>query len=57
MKSSWLGLHLYMRVMGMSMRSLWQRHEEDILKETKNIDVEKVRNLKYLYEFDRYAAV
>ena len=41
----------------MSMRSLWQRHEEDILKETKNIDVEKVRNLKYLYEFDRYAAV
>jgi len=57
LKSSWLGLHLYMRVMGMSMRSLWQRHEEDILKETKNIDVEKVRNLKYLYEFDRYAAV
>ena len=42
LKSSWLGLHLYMRVMGMSMRSLWQRHEEDILKETKNIDVEKV---------------
>jgi predicted alpha/beta-fold hydrolase len=54
LQSSWLGLNVYMRVMGTSMRGLWARHKDNILKEIKGIDVEKVENLKYLFEFDRY---
>ena len=42
-----------MRIMGSSMRKLWTRHKDNILKEVKGIDVEKVENLKYLFEFDR----
>ena len=53
LKSSWIGLNVYMRAMGSGMRALWATHEKDILKEIKDIDVEKVRSIKYLYEFDR----
>jgi predicted alpha/beta-fold hydrolase len=53
LRSSWLGLNVYMRVMGTSMKQLWTRHKTEILKEIKDIDVEKVEHLKYLFEFDR----
>lgn len=42
-----------MRSMGSSMRKLWTQHKDSILEEVRNIDVEKVENLKYLFEFDR----
>jgi len=53
LKSTWMGLNIYMKVMGTSMRTLWRAHEKDILKEIGGIDANKVRNVKYLYEFDR----
>lgn len=53
LRSSWLGLNIYLRVMGSSMRQLWTRHKNEILKDIKNINVEKVDDLKYLFEFDR----
>ncbi|KIV98978.1 hypothetical protein, variant 1 [Verruconis gallopava] len=54
LQSTWLGMNVYMRAMGTSMRQLWARHKEDILREIKGIDVEKVDNMQYLFEFDRY---
>jgi predicted alpha/beta-fold hydrolase len=53
LKSSWLGLNVYQRVMGTSMRSLWETHKKDILDGVEGIDVEKVESIKYLFEFDR----
>lgn len=52
LKNSWLGLHVYQRAMGSSMRRLFQRHAEEIANNP-NIDEEEVKRCVYLYEFDR----
>ncbi|KAK0661752.1 putative esterase [Lasiodiplodia hormozganensis] len=52
LKNSWMGLHVYQKAMGSSMRRLFDRHAEEIAKNP-NIDDEEVRNCTYLYEFDR----
>lgn len=53
LKSTWIGLNVYQRVMGTSMRALWVKHKKDILDGVEGIDVEKVESIKYLFEFDR----
>ncbi|KAL6707113.1 hypothetical protein ACN47E_004865 [Coniothyrium glycines] len=53
LKRSWLGHEVYCRTMGKNMMGLFDRHREMILK-NKNIDVDKVMQCKYLYEFDRH---
>ena len=47
-----LGLHVYSRVMGTNMKKLFEKHVDQISKNPR-IDVEKVRRLRYLHEFDR----
>ncbi|EOD42881.1 alpha beta fold family [Neofusicoccum parvum] len=52
LKNSWMGLNVYQKAMGSSMRRLFERHAEAIEKNP-NIDSEEVRRCVYLYEFDR----
>lgn len=53
LQRSWMGLEIYSKTMGTNMKRLFETHMDQILKNPK-IDVEKVRKLKYLHEFDRY---
>ncbi|KPI41462.1 putative esterase [Cyphellophora attinorum] len=50
---SWWGTNIYLRALGSSMKRLFARHEH-MIKQVPGIDVEKVRTLRYLNEFDRY---
>ncbi|KAK7526498.1 alpha/beta hydrolase fold family protein [Phyllosticta citriasiana] len=52
LRKSWLGLEVYQRFMGNNMKKLFERHADQISKNP-DIDPEKVRKIKYLYEFDR----
>ncbi len=52
LQRSFLGLHVYSRTMGTNMKKLFETHVDQISKNPR-IDVEKIRKLKYLYEFDR----
>ncbi|KAI9689422.1 MAG: hypothetical protein M1822_010073 [Bathelium mastoideum] len=52
LQRTWLGMHVYMTVMGTNMRKLVDQHEDQISKNTR-IDLDRVRKVKYLYEFDR----
>lgn len=52
LQRSTLGLHLYSRTMGTNMKKLFETHVDQISKNPR-IDVEKVRRLRYLHEFDR----
>ena len=52
LQRTFLGLHVYSRTMGTSMKKLFETHMDQISKNPR-IDVEKVRKLKYLHEFDR----
>lgn len=47
-----MGLHVYSRTMGTSMKALFEQHVDQISKNPQ-IDVEKIRSNKYLHEFDR----
>ncbi|PYH98863.1 AB-hydrolase YheT [Aspergillus ellipticus CBS 707.79] len=51
LQSDWIG-HVYSKVMGTSMKDLFERHVEQVSKNPR-IDVETVRNITYLHEFDR----
>lgn len=53
LQRSWIGLNIFSAAMGASMRALFEKHIDQISK-TPGIDVAKVRNSKYLHEFDRY---
>ncbi|KAL1647993.1 hypothetical protein SLS58_002318 [Diplodia intermedia] len=53
LKSTWIGLNVYQKAMGSSMRRLFDRHAEEIAKNP-NIDDEEIRNCTYLYEFDSW---
>jgi uncharacterized protein len=50
---SWWGTNIYLRALGSSMKKLFARHEH-MIKQVPGIDIEKVRTLRYLNEFDRY---
>lgn len=52
LQRTWLGRELYSRTMGSNMLKLFERHVEQIAKNPK-IDVERIRSVKYLHEFDR----
>lgn len=52
LQRTWMGLNVYSRAMGNSMKALFETHAEQISKNPK-IDVEAVRKLKYLHDFDR----
>lgn len=46
-------MEVYSKTMGASMRSVFDTHKDRILAHHPAIDVERIRNGKYLYEFDR----
>ncbi|KAK3359805.1 Alpha/Beta hydrolase protein [Lasiosphaeria hispida] len=52
LQRSLLGKHVYQRVMGSNMKRLIDSHEESVKKHTK-LDLDKIRRLTYLFEFDR----
>ncbi|KAE9977106.1 hypothetical protein EG328_001159 [Venturia inaequalis] len=54
LQSTYLGLHVYSKVMGDSMRQLFVRHQEEITSQISAIDTKKLLSSKYLHEFDRY---
>jgi uncharacterized protein len=51
LQRTFIGLHVYSRTMGTNMKTLFESHVEQISKNPR-IDVEKIRGLRYLYEFD-----
>jgi uncharacterized protein len=53
LQRTWLGLNVYLRSMGTNMKKLFETHVDQVSKNPR-IDIEKVRTVKYLFEFDRY---
>ncbi|KAJ9612527.1 hypothetical protein H2200_004124 [Cladophialophora chaetospira] len=53
LQRTWFNRNAYSASMGRSMRALFERHVEHISKNPK-IDVDVVRKIKYLHEFDRH---
>ncbi|KAF2085764.1 AB-hydrolase YheT [Saccharata proteae CBS 121410] len=53
LKRSWIGMNVYQKFMGTNMKKLFERHVDQAQK-IPGLDVEKIRNIKYLYEFDRH---
>ncbi|KAI9878744.1 MAG: hypothetical protein M1830_010650 [Pleopsidium flavum] len=52
LQRSWLGLEVYSKTMGNNMKKLFESHVEQI-SENPRIDVDRVRKITYLHEFDR----
>ncbi|KAI5862782.1 AB-hydrolase YheT [Durotheca rogersii] len=52
LQSTFIGHHVYQRVLGNAMRSLAMRHKQELDKYT-NIDTEHLNGLRFLWEFDR----
>jgi len=52
LQRTWLGMNVYSRAMGSSLKALFETHAEQISKNPK-IDLQAVRNIKYLHDFDR----
>ncbi|KAG8623781.1 hypothetical protein KVT40_008757 [Elsinoe batatas] len=52
LQSTWIGLNVYSKAMGTNMKKLFERHVDQIAKNG-DIDVEAVRRINYLHEFDR----
>ncbi|KAH7117616.1 medium-chain fatty acid ethyl ester synthase/esterase-like protein 1 [Dendryphion nanum] len=52
LKRTYIGAEVYSKTMGNNLLRLFDRHKEQMLKGGK-IDEEKVKQCKYLYEFDR----
>lgn len=49
---TWIGREVYSKVMGASMRQLFELHVDEISKDDR-VDVEQIRKGSYLFEFDR----
>ncbi|KAJ9641975.1 hypothetical protein H2201_004509 [Coniosporium apollinis] len=52
LQRTWLGLEVYSKTMGGNMKKLFETHVDQIAKNPR-IDIERVRKVKYLHEFDR----
>ncbi|EEH50202.2 uncharacterized protein PADG_06281 [Paracoccidioides brasiliensis Pb18] len=52
LQRSWLGLELYSKTMGSNMKKLFEQHV-DIISKHPRVDVERIRKIRYLHEFDR----
>ncbi|KAA6407255.1 MAG: alpha beta fold family [Lasallia pustulata] len=53
LQRSWIGREVYSSTLGTHVKKLFDDHFEELSK-IPQIDVEKVRKIKYLHEFDRY---
>lgn len=53
---TFIGREIYSRVMGTNLKKLVDAHK-DVLKEDPKLDLEKVMNTTYLWEFDRYVSL
>lgn len=53
LQRTWFNRNIYSAAMGKNMRNLFERHVDHISKNPK-IDVDTVRKIKYLHEFDRH---
>ncbi|KAI9371667.1 Alpha/Beta hydrolase protein [Aspergillus egyptiacus] len=52
LQSSLIGLEVYSKVMGTSMKKLFEQHAEEVIKNPR-VNAEAVRSITYLHEFDR----
>ena len=52
LQRTYIGLNLYSKAMGTSMRKLFDIHRDEIIKNTA-LDLERIEKVKYLFEFDR----
>ena len=52
LQRTYIGKEIYLRVMGGNMKGLFNQHFDQISKNTQ-IDLEAVKKVKYLYDFDR----
>ncbi|KAL9052089.1 MAG: hypothetical protein Q9162_005606 [Coniocarpon cinnabarinum] len=52
LQRSWLGNEVYQRAMCSNLKKVLMRHGDE-LRKNPNIDLERILNTKYLYEFDR----
>lgn len=52
LQRTWLGLNVYSKAMGTNMKKLFEEHVEAVVKNPR-IDIEAVRGITYLHEFDR----
>ncbi|KAM0713922.1 hypothetical protein Q7P37_010884 [Cladosporium fusiforme] len=52
LQRTWLGMNVYSKAMGKSMRALYDTHVEQI-SQNKALSPEKIHAIKYLHEFDR----
>ncbi|MCJ1247849.1 hypothetical protein MMC30_005064 [Trapelia coarctata] len=52
LQRSWIGMEIYSKTMGASMKKLFEEHAGELMRNSR-VDMEKVRNIKYLHEFDR----
>ncbi|KAL4988998.1 Alpha/Beta hydrolase protein [Aspergillus falconensis] len=52
MQSNFMGLKVYSKVMGASMKKLFEQHADQVIKNSR-VDAEAIRNVTYLHEFDR----
>ncbi|KAJ5545429.1 hypothetical protein N7461_007733 [Penicillium sp. DV-2018c] len=52
LQSTWIGKEVYSRTMGTSMKKLFEAHVGQVSKNPR-IDVEEIRSITYLHEFDR----
>lgn len=53
---SWVGRNVYLRTLGTSLKTLFDKHAEKIMM-TPGIDFEAVQKVRFLYEFDRAVQV
>jgi uncharacterized protein len=52
LQRTWLGREIYSKTMGANMKRLIELHHDQVSKNPK-LDWQKIRNVKYLHEFDR----
>lgn len=52
LQRTFMGLNVYSKTMGMNMKRLFEEHVDEVSKNPR-IDVEEVRRVTYLHEFDR----
>ncbi|KAL3457816.1 Alpha/Beta hydrolase protein [Aspergillus heterothallicus] len=52
LQSTYMGLEVYSKVMGSSMKKLFEQHAEEVTKNPR-VNAEEVRSITYLHEFDR----
>ncbi|KAJ5902511.1 hypothetical protein N7495_003039 [Penicillium taxi] len=53
LQRTWIGREVYSKTMGTSMKKLFEQHVDQVSTNPR-IDVEAVRGITYLYEFDRH---